>query len=117
MAATERGYDVYFEPASRVTYLTPPPVDLGDIPFYLRRWSEAWNEASLDHFCAKHGIAPSYAERIVGMRARRQILLDPVRRVSARLLPDRLDRFTMRVMARLERELNRALFRVPHRVP
>lgn len=113
MLAEERGGAVYFEPQSRVTYLTPPPVDLGDIPFFLRRWSEAWNEASLDHFCDKHGIAPTYGERIVGMRARRQVLLDPVRKVSAKLLPDSVDRFSMRVMARLEREANRVLFSVP----
>ncbi len=113
LAAAEQDRKVYFEPSSRVTYLTPPPVDLGDIPFYLRRWSEAWNEASLDHFCQKHGIAPTYADRIVGMRARRQVLLNPVRKASAKLLPDPVDRFSMRVMARLEREANRALFRVP----
>ncbi len=113
LAAAGIGAKVYIEPASRVTYLTPPPVDLGDIPFFLRRWSEAWNQASLQHFCTKHGIADSYADRIVGMRARRQLLLNPVRRTSGKVLPGPIDRFLMRVMARLEREANRALFNVP----
>ena len=113
LAASERGEKVYFEPGSRVTYLTPPPIDRSDMSFFLRRWSERWNEASLDHFCAKHGITPSYRDRMVGMRARRQLLLRPLRAASARVLPGPADRFAMRVLARLEREINRALFRVP----
>lgn len=113
LEVADAGGEVYIEPESRVTYLTPPPVDLGDIPFFLRRWSEAWNQASLQHFCTKHGIANTYSDRLVGMRARRQLLLNPVRRTSGKLLPDPVDRFLMRVMARLEREANRALFRVP----
>lgn len=113
LAASELGEEVYFEPGSRVTYLTPPPIDRADLSFFLRRWSERWNEASLEHFCAKHGIAPSYRDRMVGMRARRQLMLRPVRTASARLLPGPADRFAMRVLARVEREVNRALFRIP----
>ncbi|MGH1490167.1 MAG: glycosyltransferase family 2 protein [Acidimicrobiales bacterium] len=113
LATANAGQAVYIEPQSRVTYLTPPPVDMGDIPFFLRRWSEAWNQASLEHFCRKHGIAATYTDRLVGMRARRQLLLEPIRKTSKKLLPTAVDRFLMRVMARLEREANRALFRVP----
>ncbi|MGF1596212.1 MAG: glycosyltransferase family 2 protein [Acidimicrobiales bacterium] len=113
LIASERSEQVYFEPSSRVTYLTPPPIDRADLSFFLRRWSEQWNEASLEHFCAKYGIAPSYRDRMVGMRARRQLVLRPVGAASAKLLPGPVDRFAMRVMARLEREINRALFRVP----
>ncbi|MEM9650864.1 MAG: glycosyltransferase [Actinomycetota bacterium] len=113
LVAAERGEKVYFEPSSKVTYLTPPPIDRADLRFFLRRWSERWNEASLAHFCAKHGIEPAYSDRIVGMRARRQLLLAPMRRASAAVLPGPVDRFAMRVLARLEREVNRALFRLP----
>ncbi len=113
LAAAEVDEEVYFEPSSRVTYLTPPPIDRADLSFFLRRWSEQWNEASLEHFCAKHGIAPSYRDRLVGMRARRQLLLRPLRSASSRILPGPADRFAMRVLARLEREINRALFRIP----
>jgi len=113
LAAAEVDEKVYFEPSSRVTYLTPPPIDRSDLSFFLRRWSEQWNEASLEHFCAKHGIAPSYRDRMVGMRARRQLMLRPLRSASSRILPGPIDRFAMRVLARLEREVNRALFRIP----
>ncbi len=113
LAVAESGGTVYFEPSSQVTYRTPPPVDLVDIPFYVRRWSEAWNEASLAHFCDKYGIDPSYGDRIVGMRARRQILLQPLLRTTDRILPNPVDRFVTRVVARSERELNRALVRRP----
>ena len=41
-----RGGSIYLEPASRVTYLTPPPFETADIPFFTLRWCEHWNQAS-----------------------------------------------------------------------
>src|SRR5262249_9201836 len=45
-----------FEPDSVVTYLPPPPFAWSDLPFYLLRWSEAWNRASLAHFARKWAL-------------------------------------------------------------
>ncbi|MEM9608206.1 MAG: glycosyltransferase [Actinomycetota bacterium] len=113
LAVDAAGGTTWLEPASEVTYLKPPPIERGDVSFFLRRWSERWNEASLEHFCTKYGIDPAYTERRVSMRARRQVLLRPVERLSRRVLPGPLHRFAWRVVARLEREANSLLFRVP----
>lgn len=113
LAVEAAGGTTWLEPTSEVTYVTPPPVERGDVSFFLRRWSERWNEASLEHFCDKHGIDPAYTERRVSMRARRQLLLQPVEGASRRVLPGPVHRFAWRVMARLEREANSLLFRLP----
>ena len=41
------GGSVYLEPASVVTYVSGPPLTLTDMPFYMLRWSDAWELASL----------------------------------------------------------------------
>ena len=53
----EAGGGIWFEPRSLATYLPPSPLHRDELAFYLMRWSEAWNRASIDHFCAKWGIA------------------------------------------------------------
>lgn len=107
------GGEVWFEPASIVTYSTPPPVALRDIPYFWMRWSEAWNTTSLDHFTAKHGIDPAYSRRAVVMRGRRHVVFDPVRQVVRRTLGERAERATTKVLFRAELELNRRVVRVP----
>jgi len=47
IAVIQMGGRVYFEPASVVTYLAQPPRSWGDIAFYMLRWSDAWELASL----------------------------------------------------------------------
>jgi len=47
------GGAIYFEPASVVTWMAPPPLAWSDLPFFLRRWSESWNRSSLEHFDRK----------------------------------------------------------------
>ena len=44
---------VYFEPASVVTYIPPPPLKLSDIPYYVLRWSDKWSRNSFFHFWDK----------------------------------------------------------------
>jgi glycosyltransferase involved in cell wall biosynthesis len=51
------GGSIWFEPRSLVTYLPPRPVQRDELAFYLMRWNEAWNRASIDHFCEKWGLA------------------------------------------------------------
>jgi len=102
---------VWFEPAAEVTYSTPPPLPSSDIPYFLLRWSESWTEQSLRHFCAKHGIDPAYANRAKIIRQRRQIVFQPARRVTRRLLGHRSDAALGRALAAVEHRLNRALVR------
>jgi GT2 family glycosyltransferase len=49
----EAGGEVYFEPGAAVTYVPPPPFAVSDYPFFMLRWSDAWNAATLRHFQAK----------------------------------------------------------------
>ena len=46
----EAGYPVYIEPAAVVANQPPPPFRWSDLPFYLLRWSDAWNRISLRCF-------------------------------------------------------------------
>lgn len=109
----DTGGTVWLEPSSVVTYVTPPPVVLSDIPYFLLRWSESWNAASLTHFCNKYGIDPDYADRIRHMRARRQVVFDPIRQVTRRIIGPRGDSAVSRMLYVLERKINRRLVRAP----
>jgi GT2 family glycosyltransferase len=53
MLIHQAGGTIYFEPASVVTWMAPPPLARSDLPFFLRRWSESWNRSSLEHFDRK----------------------------------------------------------------
>ncbi|MBN9415210.1 hypothetical protein ABS71_02415 [bacterium SCN 62-11] len=53
LSVQARGGSIYLEPASQVTYLTPPPFDTADIPFFTLRWCEAWNRSSTLYFKAR----------------------------------------------------------------
>lgn len=91
MAVRNAGGEVYFEPNSIVSYVTPPPFKRYDRPFYLNRWSDENNLKSLVHFQKKWNLAeddPFLVNRVKwGMKHRlmaRQLPLN-------RLLQDRLN--------------------------
>jgi GT2 family glycosyltransferase len=51
------GGSVYFEPGAVVSYVPPPPYEWRDFPFFMVRWSDAWNESTLRRFKEKWGYA------------------------------------------------------------
>jgi GT2 family glycosyltransferase len=53
MTVVEAGGTVYLEPDSLVTYVPGPPLELSDMAFYMLRWSDAWELASLKHLLSK----------------------------------------------------------------
>lgn len=53
MTVVEAGGTVYLEPNSLVTYVPGPPLELSDVAFYMLRWSDAWELASLQHLRSK----------------------------------------------------------------
>ncbi|MEA5466826.1 glycosyltransferase family 2 protein [Leptothoe sp. PORK10 BA2] len=62
MTATRLGELIYLEPASIVTFLTHPPaptMELSDLPYFMLRWSDEWERASLKHFQKKWNLADS----------------------------------------------------------
>ncbi len=58
MQALEQGEKIFFEPASRVTYLPPLEPTEEDLRFFDLRWSYEWYEASLDRLIKKYDLTP-----------------------------------------------------------
>ena len=56
MMVARAGGTVYFEPMSLVTYLGAAELRWFDMPFYMLRWSDAWESQSLRHLRAKWGF-------------------------------------------------------------
>jgi len=50
ITVTQAGGTVYLEPLSVVTYVPGPPLKWSDVPFYMLRWSDAWELTSLHRF-------------------------------------------------------------------
>ena len=53
LAAAGAGWDIWFEPASVVTYLQFVPLDDIDRGYWQLRWSEAWNQQSIDYLARR----------------------------------------------------------------
>ena len=52
------GGSVYMEPEALTSYVPPPRgCDWRDLPFFMLRWSDDWNQASASHFNQKHGFS------------------------------------------------------------
>lgn len=113
LSVTQAGGTVYFEPESLVAYTKPPPVAWYDVPYFLLRWSEAWNTSSLEHFSAKHGIDPSYVQEMRHKGGRRRVVFLPIRHAGQRLLGKGLEQKVAKMMGRAERKLNKALLKRP----
>ena len=66
------GGEVWFEPEARVTYAYPRHMTLTDRAYWLLRWSDEWNQASLDAFGKSWELAdddPSAAAELEWVRA------------------------------------------------
>ena len=88
LAVRECGGSVYFEPRSVITYVSPPPFAWSDLPFFMLRWSEAWNSDSHQHFQDKWGLGKDDKNIAIARefaRNHRRISLRLVRRVAGRL--------------------------------
>lgn len=55
MTVQKAGGSVFLDPLAVTSYVPPPPGDWRDLPYYMLRWSEAWNVASVRHFNEKWG--------------------------------------------------------------
>lgn len=53
MTVAKAGGAIYFEPTSVVTYVPGPPLAWSDLPFYMLRWSDAWELASFHRLLEK----------------------------------------------------------------
>ena len=114
----ELGGTVYFEPRSVVTYLSQPPFRWSDLPFYMLRWSEAWNSASQLHFQDKWGLHKADESISIARdwaRDHRRIPLNLVRRATGRfcrICGWRADTIEKTCIFPAEERLNRYLVRL-----
>ncbi|AUS99445.1 glycosyl transferase family 2 [Nostoc sp. CENA543] len=53
---TETGGTIYLEPESLMTYVTGKPLEASDIHYYMLRWSDAWELASLQRLREKWNL-------------------------------------------------------------
>lgn len=57
IAAKADGREIWVEPASRVTYAPPGRLSREDARWFSVRWSDEWNDRSIERLARKHGIA------------------------------------------------------------
>lgn len=109
MNVSEAGGTVYFEPASIVTYVPGPPLEWTDVPFYMLRWSDAWQLASLERLRSKWSLAEdgyfTTKYKQVGWRRRATIIRPLSRRLTLGLKSHHLER----LLVHLDKILNRYL--------
>ncbi len=114
MSVTRSGGTVYLEPSSIVTFRTHPPapaLNWSDLPYFMLRWSDAWELSNLLHFQHKWNLVESkYFQRRykkLGKR-RREALIDPLVAKFAFLGPNR-QKWLKKQLIELEKRLNRYL--------
>jgi len=56
MTVTQAGGTVYLEPESLATYVPAPPLEWTDLHFFMLRWSDEWELASLKHLREKWDV-------------------------------------------------------------
>ena len=57
MLVRQAGEKVYFEPNCIVTYVPGPPLEFSDLHYYMLRWSDAWQLASLHRLRDKWNLS------------------------------------------------------------
>jgi GT2 family glycosyltransferase len=57
LAVREAGGTIYFEPSAFISYVVPTSFEKWDLPFFLLRWSDEWNQRTLKYFQEKWQLA------------------------------------------------------------
>jgi GT2 family glycosyltransferase len=86
MTVAQAGGKIYCEPASIVTYVPGPPFELTDMPYFMLRWSDVWEIASLKHFQEKWNVTEDkyFQKRYkrLGQRRHQAFLKPLIRRLT-----------------------------------
>ena len=101
LEAREAGFEVYLEPASRVLYGKDESLSLGDLRYFLFRWSAGATRRTIEHFEEKWSVRLDPAREEI-IRNRR------LRAVAAALGLDGLARAWIRLRDALRRRLGGA---------
>ena len=57
LSVRKAGGSVFIEPKALTSYVPPPPGEWWDLPYFMLRWSEEWNSASVRHINHKWGYS------------------------------------------------------------
>ncbi|MBF2047372.1 MAG: glycosyltransferase [Elainella sp. C42_A2020_010] len=115
MSVAAAGGTVYFEPDCLATYVPTSPLAWSDLHFYMLRWSDAWELASLDRLRQKWNLTEdsSYFKqkyKALGWRRRNTILMPIVRALTLGIRNVWLEKAIMYgLLAPIEKRLNRYL--------
>jgi GT2 family glycosyltransferase len=110
MMLREAGYEIWFEPASHITYLPPVKFRLRDVPYFALRWSDEWDLSSFKHFQKKWRLADDayFAREYRNLGWRRRNLM--MRNGVVGWLPSwKLRIGAERLLRPLERRINRVI--------
>ena len=87
LAVGEAGGAIYLEPEAVVNWVTPPPLAWSDLPYFMLRWSDAWNRESVRRFREKWRlVAKDPNDHYEFVTAYRRRALEPVRRAIRSVL-------------------------------
>lgn len=103
----QAGGSVYLEPSSVVTYVPGPPLEWTDIPFYMLRWSDAWELASLQRLRDKWNLTEDeyFKNKYKRLGWRRKMSI--IQPLSQDLTFGRGNKKLMKILSRVDKILNR----------
>lgn len=127
MTVTNAGGTVFCEPTSVVTYVPELAFNLADLSFFLLRWSDAWELASLEHFSQKWNLPKKdryFKKRYerLGHRRHKAFLKPLLRRLTLGLSSPKLEQWAIPFERSLNRWISNHYARyqagspIPHRV-
>jgi GT2 family glycosyltransferase len=112
MTVMEAGGNVYLEPESLVTYVPGPPLELTDMPFYMLRWSDAWELASLHRLRDKWNLTEDeyFKNRYSGLGWRRKTtIIKPVSRKISKMVLKRQSKKVEDLLVSIDKAINKYL--------
>lgn len=112
MAVMETGGSVYLEPESIVTYVPGPPLELTDMPFYMLRWSDAWELTSLHRLRDKWNLTEDeyFKNRYNGLGWRRKAtIIKPLSRKISKTILRRQSKKVEDLLVSVDKALNKYL--------
>lgn len=116
MSVNKAGGEIYLEPASVVTFLThppAPPLKWEDLPYFMLRWSDAWELKNLHHFREKWDLVENEyfirrCTKKLGVRRYEELVQPLVKRF--RFLPKPARKWLNKKLTAWEKKFNHYLF-------
>jgi GT2 family glycosyltransferase len=81
MLAKQAGHSIYCERRAAITYVPGVRPSVSDMSYFMLRWSDAWDLASLDHFRTKWGLDDdNYFQKRYGKlgKRRHRAMIEPI---------------------------------------